>query len=71
MKDTFTVPSGLHFEGRQTIGTKTLLLFTELDESMRSYGATFTVAEKDAERSSFSIVEKRAWTAAQYREDAA
>lgn len=71
MKDAFTIPSGLRFDGRETYGTTTLLFFTELDGTALSFGSTFTVTEEEAKRSSFSIVEKRALIAAQYREEAA
>lgn len=70
MKDTFTVPTGLRFEGRETYGTHTLLFFTELDANAPSFGTTFSVFEGDAERTSFSIVEKRAEFAAKYKEAA-
>lgn len=71
MKDTFTIPTGLRFEGRETYGAKTLLFFTELDMGARSYGTTFTVVETDAERTTFAIVERRAAIAAQYNEEEA
>jgi hypothetical protein len=71
VKDTFTVPTGLRFEGRETYGKRTLLFFTELDATAPSYGTTFTVVEGDAERTSFSIVEKRAFIETQFRQEAA
>ncbi len=71
MKDTFTVPTGLRFEGRETYANRAVLFFTELDSHAPSYGTTFTVFERDAVRTSFSIVEKRAAIDAQFRKEAA